>query len=158
MTRLILSLSVLEYRQAMAELIHEISHEPTITGVDPEIKRKHVFPVRKEMPAFCMTGLLKPPRIEALDLSCLFLADGHLDGVVQISTSCEYAIVNVYVVLEDDHGNQMESGFAIREDVWEDYWGYMPSASLPSGASVTVRAIVMDALGGVGIQNEKITI
>ena len=158
MTRVILSLSVLEYRQAMAELVHEVSQENTIIGVDPWIKRKDVFPIRKELPAFCRPGLLKSPKIEALDLSCLFLADGQLDGFIQISTSGDYAVMDVYVVLEDHHGNQIESGFAIRDTVWEDYWGYPPCASLPSGTSVTVRAIAMDPLGGVGIQNESITV
>jgi hypothetical protein len=157
MTRVLLSLSVLDYCEAMAELVREVCERPTITGVSPRNRRKELFPARKDLPAFQLDGLLKPPRIEALD-PYLFPAEDQVDGMIQITTSGEYGVMNVYVTLADDQGKQIESGFALRDEVEEDDWYYFPSAALRSGASVTVRAIAMDPLGGVGIQNETVTV
>jgi hypothetical protein len=66
--------------------------------------------------------------------------------------------MSVYVILEDDHGNPIESDYAIDNDVVANHWGYFPSAALPSGTTVIVRAIAMDRLGGVGIQTERVTV
>lgn len=157
MTRVYLSLSVVEYCEAMAELLREVCEKPTITGVDSRSRRKELSPARKDLPAFRLDGLLKPPRIEALD-PCLFRAEDQVDGIIQITTSGDYGVMNVYVTLEDDRGKQIESGFALRDEVEEDEWFYFPSASLRSEASVTIRAIAMDPLGGVGIQDENVTV
>jgi hypothetical protein len=157
MTRVLLSLPVLEYCEAMAELVREVCEKPAITGVSPRSRRKELIPARKDLPAFRLDGLLQPPRIEMLD-PFLFPAEDEVDGIIQITASGDYGVMNVYVILEDDQGKQIESGFALRDEVEEDDWFYFPSVSLRSGASVTVRAIAMDPLGGVGIQDENITI
>jgi hypothetical protein len=157
MTRVLLSLSVLEYREGMAELVREVCEKPTITGVDPRSRRRELFPVGKELPAFRLDGLLNPPRIEALT-PCLFPAEDQVEGIIQITASGDYGVINVYVMLEDDWGIQIESGFALKDETEEDDWYYFPSASLRSGASVTVRAMAMDPLGGVGIQDENVTV
>lgn len=141
----------------MAELVREVCEKPTITGVSPRNRRKELSPARRDLPAFRLDGLLQPPRIEALD-PCLFPAEDQVDGIIQITASGAYGVMNVYVTLEDDRGKQIESGFALRDEVEEDNWFYFPSASIRSGASVTVRAIAMDPLGGVGIQNENVTV
>jgi hypothetical protein len=44
MTRVLLSLSVLDYCEAMAELVREVCEKPTITGVDSRSRRKELFP------------------------------------------------------------------------------------------------------------------
>ena len=157
MTRVILSQSVLEYCEGMAELVREVCEKPTITGVNPRSRRTEPFPERKDLPAFRLDGLLKPPRIEALD-PCLFPAEDQVDDIIHLTASGDYGVVNVYVTLEDDRGNQIESGFALRDEVEEDDWFYFPCASLPAGASVTVRAIAMDPLGGVGIQDKNVMV
>ena len=157
MTRVILSLSVLDYCEAMAELVREVCEKPTITGVDSRSKRKELSPARKDLPAFCLDGLLQPPRIEALD-PYLFPAEDQMDGIIQITVSADYGVMNVYVTLEDDQGKQIESGFALRDEGREDDWYYFPSAALRSGASVIVHAIAMDRLGGVGMQSENVTV
>jgi hypothetical protein len=141
----------------MAEWVREVCEKPTITGVKPRSRREELIPARKDLPAFRLDGLLQPPRIEALD-PCLFPVEDQVDGIIQIIASGAYGVVNVYVILEDDQGKQMESGFALKDKVEEDEWFYFPSVSLCSGASVTVRAIAMDPLGGVGIQDENVTV
>ena len=157
MTRVILSPSVLDYCEGMAERVREVCERPTITGVVPRSRSRELFPPRKDLPAFRLDGLLRPPTIDALD-PCLFPAEDELDGIIHIATSSDYGVINVYVTLEDDRGKQIESGFALRDEVEQDDWFYFTSVSLRSGASVTVRAIAMDPLGGVGIQDENVAV
>jgi len=102
-------------------------------------------------------GLIRPPGIELL-LHDIELKDGHLEGCIQISTSEVYGVTNVLVILEDDRGNIIESGYALDAGVVENHWGYFPSAPLPTGTTIIVRAIAMDPLGGVGIKTERITV
>ena len=66
--------------------------------------------------------------------------------------------MNVYVTLEDDQGNRLESGYAVDNDVMKNYWGYIPSAPAHYGMTVIVRAIAMDRLGGVGTEMERIMV
>jgi hypothetical protein len=157
MTRVILSVDVLEYRQAMAALVDEVCQKNRMIGVDPECRRNELLPLRKELSAFWLDGLLRPPRIEALN-PYLFPPEDQVDGIIQITASGDYGVINVYVTLEDDRGKQIESGFALKDKVEKDDWFYFPCASPPSGTSVTVRAIAMDPLGGIGTQNENITV
>ena len=157
MTRVYLSIPVLEYCEAMAELVREVCEKPVITGVAPRRRREELIPARKPIPAFRLDGLLGPPRIELLD-PFLFAAEEQIDGIIQVIASGDYGVMNVYVILEDDQGKQLESGFAFKDQVEQDEWFYCPTVSLRSGASVTVRAIAMDPLGGVGIQHENVTV
>ena len=157
MTRVILSLSVLDYREAMAEIVHEVCQKNKIIRVDPQRRGEEQIPACQEFPAFGLAGLLTPPRIEALN-PYLFPPEAQVDGIIQIITSGDYGVMSVYVTLEDDRGKQIESGFALKDKLEEGDWFYFPCASLPSGTSVTVRAIAMDPLGGVGSQNENIMV
>jgi len=156
MTRVMLSLSVLEYCEEMAELVREVRKENRITSLDLGNGRKELFPDRKDAPDFRLDGLLKPPEVEGLD-PCVFETDGRLDGMVHVGASGDYGVMNVYVILEDNRGNQIESGFALEDYLEAGYWCYFPTASIRSGTKVNVRAIVMDA-GGVGIRIESVTV
>ena len=157
MTRVFLSASVLDYCEAMAEWVREVCEKPTITGVVPRSRREEWISARKDLPAFRLDGLLQPPRIEML-VPCLFAAEDQVDGIIQIIASGAYGVMNVYVILEDDQGKQLESGFAFKDRVEDDEWFYFTTVSFRSGASVTVRAMAMDPLGGVGIQDENVTV
>jgi hypothetical protein len=156
MTRVFMSLAVLEYCEGMAELVRELCQKPSITGVDHR-SRRELFPARTDLPAFRLDGLLKPPRVEALE-PYLFPAGDRANSIVYIATSGEYGVMNVYVTLEDERGRQIESGFALRDHEEPDDWFYFPSASLRSGGSVNVRAVAMDPLGGVGSRDANVTV
>jgi hypothetical protein len=140
----------------MAELVSEICEETTISGVDRQSPDDFAPPC-KDIPELWVPGLLVPPRVELL-WPDIHLQDGHLDGWIQIGTSEVYGVTNVLVVLEDDEGNIIESDYALDTDVIRNYWGYFASAPLPVGTTVTVRAIAMDSLGGIGIKTERITV
>jgi hypothetical protein len=53
---------------------------------------------------------------------------GHLDGLILISTSEYFGVMNVYVTLEDEQGNHIESDYAL------------------------------DRLGGVAVRTERVTV
>ena len=152
MTKVRLSPSVIEYHLSMIELVDEVCEEYTITGVHYE-DIEDLRPPREDPLEFGTPGLLLPPKIEML-LTDLHLVDGRLDGFIDIHTSEYFGVMSVYVILEDDQGNQIESDYAFENELMRNHWFYTPSSALGSGKSITVRAIVMDPLGGVGIHVE----
>jgi hypothetical protein len=156
MTKIILSPSVLLYRQAIAELVNRV-YEQNLASVADRQFMKEYYPVQTDIPELWLPGLLMPPRIEML-WPDICLKNGKLDGIIQINTSEEYGVMSVYVILEDDEGNPIESDYAVDNDALANHWAYFPSAALPSGTTVIVRAIAMDRLGGVGIQTESVIV
>ena len=157
MTRVLLSLSVLEYRLGMAELVRKVCKENKISSLVHQAEKQKLPPAPKDLPALCLTGLLAPPRIQVLD-PYLSLVNDRLEGMVHVGASGLYGVMNVYGILADEQGKQIEGGFALEYYLEQGYWRYFPSASLRSRSPVTVRAIAMDPLGGVGIESESITV
>lgn len=156
MTKVILSQSLFEYRQAMAELVNQVCEENMIIGADrPSVE--DFGPAPTDVPELGVPGLLRPPRIESLWLD-IRLKDGHLDGIIQINTSEYFGVMNVHVRLEDDRGNHLESDYALDNEIVENHWGYFSSAPLSPGTTIVVRAIALDRLGGVAIRMERITV
>lgn len=86
MIRVILSQSLLDYREEIAELAREASAKPAITGVAPRRRDKESLPGRKDPRAFRLDGLLQPPRVELLD-PYLFEAEGQADSIIRITAS-----------------------------------------------------------------------
>jgi hypothetical protein len=145
---------LLHYRQEMAGLVHEARQGSAITGVT----RPRLLPVEpREIAGLSMPGLLRPPRIETLYPS-LQLLDGRLSGILQIQTSDEFGIVYVYVTLRDEQGDLIEDDYAMRNPIYEDHWGYMPSAPLPFGGRVIAQVIASDSLGATGVRTVSITV
>jgi hypothetical protein len=141
----------------MAELVNEVCDENKVRGAEPRSIKKGLFLPRKDPAALHLSGLLTSPKIEVLD-PWLFPADDQVESIIQITVLADYGLASVYVTLEDERGGKIEGGFALQDETAEDDWYYFPSASLSAGASVTVRAIAMDPLGGVGIQIEKVRV
>lgn len=156
MTKVRLSASILEYHLAMVELVDQVGEEYTITGVNYE-DIQDLRPPREDPLEFGTPGLLLPPKIELIPPE-LYLVDGRRDGIIHIHTSEYFGVMGVYVIPEDDQGNQMESDYAYQNQLMRNLWGYIPSSTLVSGTTITVHAIAMDHLGGVGIHIEHETV
>lgn len=156
MTKVILSPLLLEYREGIAELVNRVRERVKIAGVN----RQSVYwpdPAPTHVPPPYLPGLLAPPRIDLLDVD-IRLSHGQMDGLIQIDTHDDFGIMNVYVTLRDDQGNDIEGGYAMKNEVVDDHWAYIASTPVPPGTVVIVQAIASDALGGVGIQTEKVTV
>jgi hypothetical protein len=154
MTKVILSRSLFEYRQAMAELVNQVCQENRIIAADrPSIE--DFGPEPTNGPELGVPGLLRPPRIESL-WPDICLKDGHLDGIIQISTSEYFGVMNVYVSLKDDRGNHLESDYALDNEIVQNHWGYFASAPASPGTTIVVHAIAIDRLGGIAIQTDRL--
>ncbi|HSL28176.1 MAG TPA: hypothetical protein VK900_03160 [Anaerolineales bacterium] len=151
MTKVTLHPALVQYRQDMAEMVHQIRRENRLAGVAPAPARRDVVSSDP-----CLAGLLKPPRIERLDL-CILDRGARLDGYIHVNTSDEFGVMEVHVSLTDERGKHIESGYAMRNEYWPGHWGYMPRAHVPSGSSITVHAVARDHLGGVGMRSASTT-
>jgi hypothetical protein len=125
------ALSFLTYSQLVDEVGEKEKAEKNIIGVDYE-SLLDLGAIRMDIPELGVPGLLRPPRVE---LICpdIVLVDGHLDGIMQVNTSENFGVLDVYVILEDDQGNPIESDYAMENDYVENHWGYIPFAPLPPG-------------------------
>jgi hypothetical protein len=65
MTKIILSPSVLLYRQAMAELVNQVCAQNMTSVADRQLMKEY-YPVQTDVPELWLPGLLMTPRIEML--------------------------------------------------------------------------------------------
>jgi hypothetical protein len=152
-TKVRVSRSLLSYCQEMAHRVDEARDEKIRVSANTF---KVPFPVRKDIPAPERAGLLTAPRIEMLDAE-IYLRDGETDVLILINVSDVFGIEYIYVTLRDNAENLLESGYAMFAEC-EGHWAYIPCEPLTIGTSVTVRAVAVDALGGLGIAQETVTI
>ena len=155
-TKVRLSPSLLEYRQAMAQLVHEAREEKLRIAARAQCAIEP-YPIRMDLSVPTKSGLIPSPRIELLwpELS---LRDGQMHGLIQINTSDVFGILYISVTLTDGAGNLLEAGYALRNEVCDGHWAYFPSETLAIGTVVNVHAVAVDALGGMGTAHEKCTV
>jgi hypothetical protein len=97
-------------------------------------------------------GLLKPPRIEDLDPEA-WIRDGQLNVLIQVWTSGDFGILGVYVTIRDAEGNIIESGYALQNEIYMNHWGYIIEVDAGDYRTLTVQALVLDRLGGIGLES-----
>ena len=148
--------SLLDYRQGMAERVHECREE-RLRLAETFDKDIEPCPPRPEVTLTDRAGLLAAPRIESLWPE-LYHRGGETEGLIQINTSDLFGIVYVYITLKDEAGHPLESGYAMRNEICEGHWGYMTSVQLPVGTVVIVRAVAVDPLWGIGVAEETCTV
>jgi hypothetical protein len=156
MIKVRLSPLILEYRQMMEQLVHETRDEKLRISAQAEMAIEY-FPVRMELSAHAQAGLLTHPKIH-LSMADIYLRNGETEGLIQINTSDVFGIVYIHVTLRDEAGNLLESGDAMRNETCDGHWGYMPCESIPIGTTVTIRAVALDALGGLSVAYDKFTV
>lgn len=98
MTKVRMSPMIFEYRQGMAELVNQVREKITATGVS---RGRLLDPseTRMDIPGLSMAGVLEPPRVEEI-FADIWLKDRYLDGIIQIHTSEDFAVMNIHVTLE----------------------------------------------------------
>ena len=148
--------SLRDYRQGMAGRVHEY-REARLRLAETFDGSIEPCPPRPEVTLTDRAGLLTAPRIESLWPE-LYHRDGETDGLIQINTSDVFGIVYVYITLKDKAGTPLESGYAMRDEICEGHWGYIPTVQLPVGTVVVVRAVAVDALRGIGVAEETCTV
>jgi hypothetical protein len=101
--------------------------------------------------------LLAPPRILTLWPE-IWVKNGKTEGIIQINTSDVFGVLYVYITLTDEEANPLEGDYAMRDEICEGHWGYIPSVPLTVGTTVIVRAVAGDSLWGIGMAEEKVTV
>lgn len=146
-----------EYQQTTAEWRDELREEKLRYA---EQVNDDVEPFTGEAELFApeTAGLLTPPWIESLLPVFYWLEDGEIEGIINICTSDLFGITAISVTLRDEAGNLLEKGYAELNDDCVGVWAYAPSVTLAVGATVIVRAVARDALGGMSLMEEKITL
>jgi len=106
-------------------------------------------------PPLAQADLLPPPRIEAIALD---FYQGKVGDEVMLAISDDFGLVSVYVVIQDERGNLIESGNADAFEAGSACWSYIATVPVESGTRVIVHAAATDCLGGVGALRTGTTI
>ena len=146
MIRVFISPLLLRYRQEIADMASQCIKSQYIAGV-----RSYT----PDDPALTYVDLLPPPSIEVIDL---MIYEGHVDDLIQVVAFDDFGIVGLRVVIQDEKGNQIESGDAGSWADCPELWHYMTACAVPSGTSVLVSAIATSRVGGVAVYSEQVTI
>jgi hypothetical protein len=146
MTKLLFSEYSLLYQMEMGELVRKVVKEKFIAGVKSGGQGE---------PAWIPADLLPAPKVESFDFS---IYEGDENDLIWLNTSDDFGIYSVYVVIKDGKGKLIEKGEAYAWPDEPNRWGYLATACVPDGTTVTVQALVVDTLGGVGSRSERITV
>jgi hypothetical protein len=147
--------SLLDYWQGMAQYVNDLRDEKlriaarAETGLEP-------FTGEMDVCAPEVAGLLTPPWIETLFPEFYLGDDGEIEGIIHIVTSDLFGITSMAVTIRDEAGNLLERGEAMLDQNCLGLWTYLPSLAPVVGTFVIVRAVAVDALGGMNIVEERL--
>src|SRR5690349_4428565 len=158
-TKVRVSPSLLDYCQVMAQNVNDLRDEKLRIAASTKINLEAPV-VEMDIPVSEQAGLLTPPRIEILQPEFYWKdgQNGEIEGIIQMITSDLFGIVDIYVTLRDDAGKLLEAGHAMPDEVYLGCWAYLPCAGPSVGSSAIVRAVAADALGGMHIAEETVTL
>ena len=140
----------------MTQLVNDLRDDKLQIAAGAE-RDLEPFTDQIDIPGPDKAGLLTPPRIEFLFPEYYF-HDSKIEGIIHISTSDLFGIADICVTIRDQAGNVLESGHAMRDETCVGYWAYPPDVTPPLGTSLIVRAVATDALGGMNIAEETVTL
>ena len=156
-TKIRVSPSLLAYRQEMTQLVNDLRDEKLRIAARAE-QDLEPFEYQMGIPGSDKVGLLTPPWIETL-LPEFYLRDGsEIEGIIHIVSSDLFGITSMTVTMRDEARNLLESGDAMLDENWLGLWTYLPRTAPLVGTAVIVRAVATDALCGMNIAEEKVTL
>ena len=156
-TKVRMSPSLLAYRQEMAQLVNDLRDNKLRIAAEVEMDLE---PCTGEVDIAApeVAGLLTPLWIETLLPEFYLRDDGEIEGIIHIVTSDLFGIALLTVTIRDEAGNLLEKGDAMLDETSLGLWIYLPSVAPVVGTSVIVRAVAIDALGGMSIVEAKLTL
>jgi hypothetical protein len=151
MTKVIISPLFLEYRQAMASILEQVRREYAIAGVKACSYQEPFVSCADAISS--QPGLVRPPGIEIVTGDDHFaIRDGQVDELILFWTWGDFGPLHVAVHLLDEEGKVLESSAALPNETLQNHWGFFIDMEAGDHRSLTLRAIVTDRLGGMGIQ------
>jgi hypothetical protein len=88
----------------------------------------------------------------------LYAYEGKGDDYIAISVSSNFPIASAYITIRDESGNLIERCQAGPHPSAPELWDMPANVRVPSGTTVTVRAVVMDYMGGIRVGWESKTL
>ena len=151
MTKVIISPLFLDYRQAMASILEQVRREYAIGGVKACSYQAPFLSCADALSS--QPGLVRPPGIEIVPGDDHFaIRDGRVDELILFWTWGDLGPLHVAVHLLDEEGKVLESSAALPNETLLNHWGFFIDMQAGDHHSLTLRAIVTDRLGGMGIQ------
>ena len=151
MTKVIISPLFLEYRQAMASILEQVRREYAIAGVKACSYQEPFVSCADAISS--QPGLVRPPGIEIVTCGDhIAIRDGRVDQLIQFWTWGDFGPLHVDVHLLDEEGKVLESSAALPNETLLNHWGFVIDMEAGDHRSLTLRAIVTDRLGGMGVQ------
>jgi hypothetical protein len=156
--KIIFDPALLDAPHPMAEMMYRLQ-----TQKESSFSARELF--RSQMPSahgrrhysyeVYQEGLLLPPDILRIDLSDY---DGQAGGCIFITPASDAGSIRVFVSIRDEQGNLIESSRAIPIAPGAQEWGCAAMESVPPGTTVTVSVTAVDCVGGVRIENRRVTV
>jgi hypothetical protein len=146
-TKVWMTSDLLDYRQWMKQELRDVIQQNYIAGIETA--------ELLEQPVFGEVDLLPAPQIPAIFLDGY---QGKGDDYVAIDVSSDFPIASAYITIRDEHGNLIESCQAGPHPSAAEFWDMPANVRVPSGTRVTVRAVVMDYMGGFAVAQHSCTI
>lgn len=154
MTKVIISPLFLEYRQAMASILEQVRREYAIAGLKACSYQEPFVSCADAISS--QPGLVRPPGIEISCNDQIAVRDGRVDDIIQFWTWGDFGPLYVAVHLLDEEGKVLESSAALPNETLLNHWGFFIDMEAGDHRSLTLRAIVTDRLGGMGIQTVRL--
>jgi hypothetical protein len=156
-TKVRISPSLLAYQQEMTQLVNDLRDDKLRIAAEVEMDLEP-FTDQVDITASEKAGLLMPPQIDILMPEFYYLDDGEIEGIVHVNTSDLFGIAYIHITLTDETGNLLEKGYAIMDEDCIGLWAYLPRIPPAVGATVCVRALIGDALGGMNTAQTHVTL
>jgi hypothetical protein len=137
MTKILMNLDLLAYRQRMKDTLQQVVQQNEIAGMRQ---------TEWAEPVLAQKDLLPPPCILAISLEGY---KGEGDDLIGIWVDHDFGIASVRVTIRDDQGKRIERGDAYPFSENAELWWFLPAVCIPSGTSVLVEVTARDRMGSV---------
>ncbi len=151
MTKVLMNVDLLDYRQDMKEGLRQVLQYQHIQGVR---RPERVYPLQ---PDLHQQEVLPPPAIE------LIFADEYNgqdpeEDYIAAQVYHDFGIACMHITICDDRGNLIESGPMEPFPFDLQHWDYLPSVPVPLGTKVIVHVTATDCMGGVTTRSVRRTL
>ena len=137
---------LLEYRQWMKEELRDVIRQNYIAGIETVELLEQPFGGEDLLPAVEIMAII------------LDAYEGKGDDYLAVSVFSDFPVASVYITIRDENGNLIESYQACKHPSAPELWDMPANVCVASGTSVTVRAVVMDYMGGIRVGQESKTV
>jgi hypothetical protein len=142
MTKVLMSVDLLAYRQEMKDALRQVVQYNYIGGVRQAEQVPWV-----ELP-LARKDLLPSPDILLITLDAYEGQDPEQDFIAA-EVCNHFGIASVHITIWDDQGNRIEGGEMSPFPNSSAFWEYLPTVCVPLGTDVIAQVTAMDCMGAI---------